>query len=532
MPQMAASLPQGFAAGDDPEDLPLPYYVSSPDRNGDGMFKTDDGHFNVQAMVEGHGLALHSGLTTMASARDALIRLQAGLTPRPMADSSELARAPKTAPLAVPAPKPHSVPVPAPARLSGAAPFRKFKGVYSTRNGKFFATATLGGKQQYIGTFSSADEAADAFDESVRDAGGKVVNTPRYPGEIQAVRGRPGRPCKVICADGAATAISPAAPAATAVPSRGAHDVEPGKRERGRPRKVIREGGAAEAASPSAATAAAAAVVTPTELAAAAAAQFRGVTAISGGNGFHAWLSYCGVDGALIRRKLGEFETAELAARAVDAAARRHSLLEQLNFPTPEECACLGRQTHSLLHRQAGRHPRFEVPEGNDDDASEEAVEEDEDDWVPRGTPRRRIKSIKSTGQDAFVPAVTLPPKASPAPVPALLQSLTVAPDPRALLMLAAPSPEAPPPSQLQPQLNEDVTTFLRSISPPLRSLNAAVAAVPGSGVSMRQLRQLPLLRHSSLVAAFVDRVAAALRIDDAGDKLDLMAALDRLAGP
>ena len=490
------------------EDSPLPFYASSAYTDGVGVFCTGPDQFDVIVRIRGQ-LARVPGFSSIATATEAFRRMQNGMSRSPVAGAPELSRAPKPAPAPVPELKPAHVPAPEPACAHGAPPVKHYKGVYPQANGTFTAAFTHNGKLKGLGTFPTPALAASAYDDAVRSIGGKAVNTPRCPGEIQAVpRHRK---------NAAANKPTPAG----AVP-----DAQPNKRKRGRPRKVIREDGAAVPASPAAAAAA-----MPSQLAAAA-AQFRGVTAISGGSGFFAWLSFCNADGSLIRKMLGAFGTAEEAALAVDIAARRHSQLEQLNFPTTEELARMGRQTRST-HRQAGRYVERKMPEV--------AESEDEDvDPAPRGMPRRRMQSPAQARRDAVAPgalaqAVSPPPEApeapeepdAPAPPPA--QSPPVTPDPLALLALEAPAPEAPPPPQYQP--NEDVIAFLRSISPPLRCLAAAVAAAPGSGVSMRQLHQLALLRNSALLAAYFDNVAASLNINGTCDRLDLMAALDRL-GP
>ena len=522
----AAASPAASGLPQYSEDSPLHFHASSAHDDGVGVFCTGLNQFEVQVMIGGQRTRI-PGFPSIATATEACRRMQDGMSPSPVAGAPELPRAPKPEP----APKPAPLPAPEPARAPQAAPTKRYKGVRPRLNGDFHAVLYVPGAKKGIscGTFATAEEAADAYDDAVRKAGGKVVNTPLHPDEVRAVSWRGMR--KEKCA----AELAPAPAAARDAPA-----AEPNKRKRGRPRKVIREDGAAAAV--------AADDATPAQLAAAAAAQFRGVTAISGGGGFFAWLSYCNTDGGLMRRMLGAFGTAEEAARAVDAAARRHSQLEQLNFPTPEELARMGRQTRSSPHQQTGRLAERKTLE--DDGVDEDDEEEDEDDWqprstprstprgTPRGTPRRRVQSPGQARRDADALAapeqVESPraevPEAPAAPTPTPSQSQPVTPDPLALVVIEAPAPEAPlPPQQQQPK--DEVVAFLRGIAPPLRCLDAAVAAAPGSGVTMRQLRQLPLLRHSTMVAACVDRVAAALRIDHAGDMLDLMVALDRL-GP
>ena len=516
-PVPAESTPEPAHA---PEEAPGKYYK--------GVWNRQDGLF--QAVIYPGGRQSPVRLGTFDTAEEAAdvydnaVRRCGGQIVNTPRFPGEIQATPRGKPTWLKDPAP--APAPAPAspeaapelgRTAKTAQAKVYKGVYAKPNGTFVAALSIRSKQIYVGTYGSASSAAAAYDDALRRAGGKAVNTPRYPGETRAVPGK---------RRGAASAP---------VLVRLTQDDKPSNVKRGRSPS---EGGAA--ASPAAATDAAAAV-TPAELAAAAAAQFRGVTAVPGGSGFFAWLSYCNTDGGMMRRMLGAFGTAEEAARAVDAAARRHSQLEQLNFPTAEECARMGRQPRSAPHQQAGRQAERKLPESDEDEE-----EDDDDDWLPRGTPRRRVESPVPTRRDtrrdanAVAPAASLPMKVPQAhtPVPS-----PVTPAPVALVARKAPEAAAlpapapsPSPLQLQiqqlPQPNDDVIAFLRSISPPLRCLDAAVAAVPSSGVSMHRLRQLSRMLHSTMVAACVDRVAAALCIDDPGDKLDLMLALDRLNGP
>ena len=515
-PHMAATpFRRGFGTAASPaasplpqysEDSPLPFYASSAYTDGVGVFCTGPNQFEVIVRIRGQ-LARVPGFSSIATATEAFRRMQNGMSRSPVADAPELSRAPKPAPEPVPELQPAHVPAPEPACAHGAPPVKHYKGVYPQAKGTFTAAFRHNGKLKGLGSFPTPALAASAYDDAVRSIGGKTVNTPRCPGEIQAVPMH------------RKNAAAPKPAPAGAVP-----DAQANKRKRGRPRKVIREDGAAVPASPAAAAAAVAA--TPSQLAAAA-AQFRGVTAISGGSGFFAWLSFCNADGSLIRKMLGAFGTAEEAAVAVDVAARRHSQLEQLNFPTTEELARMDRQTRST-HHQAGRYIERKMP-----DVADESEDEDVDP-APRGMPRRRMQSPtqarrNANAPDALAQAVSSPPEEPEAPPPPPPQPPPVTPDPLALLAPEAPATEASPPPQYQP--NDDVVAFLCSISPPLRCLAAAVSAAPGSGVSMRQLHQLALLRNSALLAAYFDNVAASLNINGTGDRLDLMAALDRL-GP
>ena len=78
------------------------------------------------------------------------------------------------------------------AALATAAPAvpRLFKGVRQRSSGSFMATACLGsGMQQRSKSFRTAEAAAHAYDEIMREHRYLVVNFPQLPGEIQAVYG-------------------------------------------------------------------------------------------------------------------------------------------------------------------------------------------------------------------------------------------------------------------------------------------------------------------------------------------------------
>ena len=85
-----------------------------------------------------------------------------------------------------PAPAPPPPPPPSPPVKKEE---RLYKGVAQSSTHRFSATITAYNKKTPLGTFASAKEAADAYDARVRQMGGRVVNTPLLPGELQAVHG-------------------------------------------------------------------------------------------------------------------------------------------------------------------------------------------------------------------------------------------------------------------------------------------------------------------------------------------------------
>jgi hypothetical protein len=450
------------------------------------------------------------------------------------------------------------------------APAPVYKGVYPLANGKFNVQCCIRGKVIYLGYFNSIDEAADAYDTAIRRNGGNVVNKPRRPGEIKAVAGqrkaggraapqKAAKPAKPKPAPPLALPAAPPAPAPAALPALApaageAPAAELNKRKRGRPRKIPQlEAAAAPIAG----------------AAGSAAPQFHGVTPIAGGNGFFSVLTRTDPAGGVMRTLLGSFESAEAAARTHDDEVRRLNppQLDVLNFPTSAERARMGGQTRATPRR---KRAAAEIA------AEEEEEAEEADDWQPPPSVRRRLDSparqpatrrSPRSGSDALntlaqaaspaavspgaVPpgmaslaaaspaavspgAVSPPPLyAAPAPAPAQqLQASPVTPDALTLLAPAPEAPLAPPaPSPLACAVpGDDVIAFLRRIDPPLRGLAAALAAAPGSGLSMRQLRALPKMHSLTAAMMNLQRVAAMLHISDERDKLDLMTALDQLA--
>jgi len=77
--------------------------------------------------------------------------------------------------------------------LATACAQAAFKGVRFDR-GRFRAQVTVGGKLIHLEVWDTAEEAARAYDDAVRKAGGRVVNFPRAGTlEVQAVKGEEER---------------------------------------------------------------------------------------------------------------------------------------------------------------------------------------------------------------------------------------------------------------------------------------------------------------------------------------------------
>ena len=203
-------------------------------------------------------------------------------------------------------------------------PHRRFKGVWPCGGGRFAACFTPpGGGQTQLGRgFASAEEAAAAFDAATRQHGGRVVNTPATPGEIQAVPGEASSVTEARAAKGKAH-HAPKAP------------------------KMEEEGGAAGAggAAAAAAPAAHAAGEATPPPAAAAKAGYRTATHFKG-----VWRSRSGSfrrDRTIGERSVcGEvFATAKEAAHEWDAACRRAGIkvvnVRGRRSPPPHAAHCV-----------------------------------------------------------------------------------------------------------------------------------------------------------------------------------------------
>ncbi len=95
---------------------------------------------------------------------------------------------------------------------------------------------------------------------------------------------------------------------------------------------------------------------------------------------------------------------------------------------------------------------------------------------------------------------------------------------PTAAPMLAPPAAAAPASVPLaEADKLAAVAAFLRGIRPPLEQLDAALAALPGSGVTVARLASFAA---SSECAMLVDRAAASLRLQLPFDRLAVLAAL------
>ncbi len=75
------------------------------------------------------------------------------------------------------------------------------------------------------------------------------------------------------------------------------------------------------------------------------------------------------------------------------------------------------------------------------------------------------------------------------------------------------------------------VAAFLRSIRPPLTSLDATLAALPRSGIGMAHLAAVTRA-GPSLQKLMIKEAAKQLRITAGGDRIAFMAALQALAPP
>jgi hypothetical protein len=168
-------------------------------------------------------------------------------------------------------------------------PDRQFKGVYSY-GGSFTTEYRTNGQRAHVGGFRTEEEAARAYDDEMRALGCRVVNFPRPgSGEVQAVR-HEAHSVTLQRAQQRAPAAHTSRAAETMAAAAAAARV--GNHHERRYRYVRREQSAAGT--------------------------------------FYRAEFYISDD---VRIPLGHFRTAEDAARALDAQARKRGLLHRLSFP-------------------------------------------------------------------------------------------------------------------------------------------------------------------------------------------------------
>jgi hypothetical protein len=422
--------------------------------------------------------------------------------------------------------KPVSPPVDAPAAGAPAEP-RRFKGVAQKGRYTFVATVSLGdGVHQRLGSFGSAEAAARACDEKMREHKRLVVNFPQLPGEVQAVYGEQEQvtlarhkqdPNRVVIP---VRRIFGPRPAATA-PSATLLSPPP----------------------PAAAAAAAAVVAAPLPPPSLApppqpppparvedTRQYKGVKQSSK----YRFVAQYGK----MKEQLGYFNSAKEAADAYDAHVRKTSgsVAPVVNTPlhageiqaVPGEHDSVSRQRAAdgaardeaqplrASRRAAGlpapadalaltpkkRMPSDEPPE--DAGAGGYATDDDVADAAPAEPEPKRMPAPE-------VPAAPLPP----APQQALALA-PVAPAPAAAIVAVAGGDD------------DDLVAFLRGISPPLVDIDRVAAAAADSGVQMSQLRDA-VRSPPAEGASRVNLAADVLGIRRGADKLILLKALWQL---
>ena len=230
----------------------------------------------------------------------------------------------------------------------------------------------------------------------------------------------------------------------------------------------------------------------------------------------------------------GQHRTAKSAARAADTLFRKYGMLHMLNFPrTPAEqsaaalesaAAGLGGGSGSFAER---KQPCQEVPTARPP-------------FVKRRAARLALQEAQEREKRA-----PLPPGLPPLP-PGLMPT-PVAPPPRLpaqmqLLPPPSPRPAASPPSSAPAAATAGLAeaadssaaaAFLRGICPPLTCLDAALTALPYSGLTIELLRQVSRVDDNTPPAAHLSRidiVCAGLGVEQPADKLRLAIALDELA--
>ena len=432
----------------------------------------------------------------------------------------EAQKKPVSPPVATPA-----APLAAPPSAAAPAEPRPYRGVSQHGRYSFIATANLGdGVQQRLGPFDSAETAARAYDDKMREHKRRVVNFPELPGEIQAVYGEQEQ---------VTLARHEKDPNRVVNPVRRTHG----------PRPAATAPSAAPLMSPppAAAAAVAAAPLPPAPVPPPPppprvedTRQYKGVRQTSK-------YRFTAVYGKL-HEHIGHFDSAKEAADAFDAHVRKTSggLPPVVNTPlhagelqaVPGEHDSVTRQRAAgtagrdeaqplrASRRAAGlpapkdalaltpkkRKPSDEAPEDagaggyatdDDDDAAAAAPAEPEPERMP-------------------APKVPLPAPVPPAPQQALALA-PMAPAPAAAIVMAAGGDD------------DDLVAFLRGISPPLADIDRVAATAAGSGVQMSQLRDA-VRSPPAEGASRVNLAADILGIRRGADKLILLKALWQLA--
>jgi hypothetical protein len=216
------------------------------------------------------------------------------------------------------------------------------------------------------------------------------------------------------------------------------------------------------------------------------------------------------------QHRLGLFDNPADAARAYDAAVRRHGLL-LVNFPRPGTAELQAHPGYS--HKAtAATQPCARVAKApthlpaaggaRGGGTNQRHTSADPSHAAPRRAAQRKRPRSPSPEEEEeeeeeeVAEAPAAPPRAAPVDDAAAVAA---------------------------------VASFLRAMTPPLSCLNASLAALPGSGMSMAHLEAIAA--HATSVGAptpllqlLLDDTVAALHISAPGERMAFMTALMRLA--
>jgi hypothetical protein len=209
---------------------------------------------------------------------------------------------------------------------------------------------------------------------------------------------------------------------------------------------------------------------------------------------------------------LGTYDTSEEAAQAVDGALRRWGVrrYHKLNFPAnKEECDAVAR----------GEPPK---------EASSDEEEEEEEEEAPRCVRNKRARSPRAEEEDAAQPNAAKAPRAQPAAHAGGSRMLALPPPPPPpshIGVLTLPPPAALALSSMEEDDDDVASTasFLRTLPLPLARVDAAVAAVRGSGVTLERLDRIAsasIDKQERLM--LLGAAAGALGINTPGEQLML----------
>jgi hypothetical protein len=448
-------------------------------------------------------------------------------------------------------------------RDAAAAPTKQYKGITRVATGMFRAQCCVNANNVSLGFHDTAEAAARAYDAAVRAQGRRVVNFPRAgTDEVQAVANQidhvtlqlaqqqssqraAAKPARM----GPASRHPPSARAKTAQRAGGSNAAgaaQPPAPPLARGRYTVRQraavGGAGAAAEDNkqaphheAGDGAAPPPVAQAPIC------FRGVRCIPSAGGVNFTADLYISDKRSVVSVGRHFRTAEDAARAIDAEARRRGMLRLLNFPaTDAERAAVARYMENPSAAAAAT--RRAEQQANAAAAAKKCVrplkkrrEDAHDDAGGGGggagasgaaAPVSRAKRART--EDACGAAAPLGAQHETVALPVSSHIAAAAPPAAPAANQAGAGGAAG--AQHSDAAVSQLASFLRGITPPLSNLPTVLDAARRSGITLAHLASLAASSPSASQQLALDIATSALRIGAPGDQLAFALALAPLA--